>query len=101
MSFLRGQPTCCPRAPVDPRRAAFVALGAMLHRSPVRAGLHESAGRGLKRFVRGELWRRTVGTLLRSSRWPSASSVIKDIKLFFRDTTQLEPAHLLAGARVV
>ncbi len=86
MSFLRGQPDLLP--------AAFVAGGAMLHRSLFAPGFTK-AQEGAERFVRGELWRRTVGTLLRFLPVAKREFVIKDIKLFFCDTTQWSQLILL------
>jgi len=95
MSFLRGQPDLLPLALLWTTAAAFVALGAMLHRSLFAPGFTK-AQEGAERFVRGELWRRTVGTLLRFLPVAKREFVIKDIKLFFRDTTQWSQLILLA-----
>ena len=54
------------------------------------------AQEGAERFVRGELWRRTVGTVLRFLPVAKREFVIKDVKLFFRDTTQWSQLILLA-----
>ena len=95
MSFLRGQPDLLPLALLWTTAAAFVALGAMLHRNLFASGFTK-AQEGAERFVRGELWRRTVGTLLRFLPVAKREFVIKDIKLFFRDTTQWSQLILLA-----
>src|SRR3989449_528793 len=95
MSFLRGQPDLLPVALLWTTAAAFVALGAMLHRSLFAPGFTK-AQEAAERFVRGELWRRTVGTLLRFLPVAKREFVIKDIKLFFRDTTQWSQLILLA-----
>jgi ABC-2 type transport system permease protein len=95
MSFLRGQPDLFPFALLWTTAAAFVALGAMLHRSLFAPGFTK-AQEGAERFVRGELWRRTVGTLLRFLPVAKREFVIKDVKLFFRDTTQWSQLILLA-----
>src|SRR6266540_2415942 len=95
MSFLRGQPDLLPLALLWTTAAAFVAGGAMLHRSLFAPGFTK-AQEGAERFVRGELWRRTVGTLLRFLPVAKREFVIKDIKLFFRDTTQWSQLILLA-----
>src|SRR5882672_2389829 len=95
MSFLRGQPDLLPVALLWTTAAAFVALGAMLHRNLFAPGFTK-AQEGAERFVRGELWRRTVGTVLRFLPVAKREFVIKDIKLFFRDTTQWSQLILLA-----
>src|SRR5437763_1396030 len=59
------------------------------------------AQEGAERFVRGAWWRWTVGTLLRFLPVAKGEFVIKDIKLFFRDTTQWSQLILLAVLVVV
>src|SRR5205085_1916622 len=59
------------------------------------------AQEGAERFVRGGLWRRTVGTLLAFLPVAKREFVLKDIKLFFRDTTQWSQLILLAVLVVV
>src|SRR5205809_7574874 len=100
MSFLRGQPDLLPVALLWTTAAAFVALGAMLHRNLFASGFTK-AQEGAERFVRGEFWRRTVGTLLRFLPVAKREFVIKDIKLFFRDTTQWSQLILLAALVLV
>src|SRR5436305_545849 len=100
MSFLRGQPDLLPVTLLWTTAAAFVALGAMLHRNLFASGFTK-AQEGAERFVRGELWRRTVGTLLRFLPVAKREFVIKDIKLFFRDTTQWSQLILLAALVLV
>jgi ABC-2 type transport system permease protein len=75
--------------------AAFVTLGAMLHRRLFAPGFTK-AQEAAERFVRGGWWRLTVGTLLRFLPVAKREFVIKDIKLFFRDTTQWSQLILLA-----
>jgi ABC-2 type transport system permease protein len=95
MSFLRGQPDLLPVALLWTTAASFVTLGALLHRSLYAPGFTK-AQEGAERFVRGELWRRTVGTVLRFLPVAKREFVIKDVKLFFRDTTQWSQLILLA-----
>jgi len=80
--------------------AAFVTLGAMLHRQLYATGFTK-AQEGAERFVRGVLWRRTVGLALVSLPVAKREFVLKDIKLFFRDTTQWSQLILLAVLVVV
>jgi ABC-2 type transport system permease protein len=94
MSFLRGQPDPLPVALLWTTAASFVTLGALLHRSLYASGFTK-AQEGAERFVRGELWRRTIGTLLRFVPVAKREFVIKDIKMFFRDTTQWSQLILL------
>src|SRR5439155_728156 len=59
------------------------------------------AQEGAERFVRCELWRRTVGTRLRFLPVAKRTFVIKDIQLFFRDTTQWSQLSRLAALVLV
>src|SRR5207247_7384882 len=59
------------------------------------------AQEGAERFVRGTLWRPTVGSLLKPLTVAKREFVLKDIKLFFRDTTQWSQLILLAVLVVV
>ena len=80
--------------------AGFITLGAMLHRQLFAAGFTK-AQEGAERFVRGVLWRRTVGPVLFALPVAKREFVLKDIKLFFRDTTQWSQLILLAVLVVV
>ena len=80
--------------------AAFVTLGAMLHRRLYATGFTK-AQEGAERFVRGVLWRRTVGVALFALPVAKREFVLKDVKLFFRDTTQWSQLILLAVLVVV
>src|SRR2546426_9286771 len=95
MSFLRGQPDLLPVALLWTTAAAFVTLGALLHRQLYAPGFTK-AQEAAERFVRGSVWRATVGTALGFLPVAKREFVIKDIKLFFRDTTQWrsERAHV-------
>src|SRR2546430_12084924 len=76
--------------------AGFVTLGALLHRQLFAPGFTK-AQEAAERFVRGSVWRATVGTALGFLPVAKREFVIKDIKLFFRDTTQWSQLILLAG----
>jgi ABC-2 type transport system permease protein len=80
--------------------AAFVALGAVLHRALYAQGFTK-AQEGAERFIRGGLWRWTVGSMLGFLPIAKREFVLKDIKLFFRDTTQWSQLILLAVLIVV
>src|SRR2546430_2663145 len=95
MSFLRGQPDLLPIALLWSTAAAFVTLGALLHRQLFAPGFTK-AQEAAERFVRGSVWRATVGTALGFLPVAKREFVIKDIKLFFRDTTQWSQLILLA-----
>jgi len=100
MSFLRGPLDLMPLVLLWTTAAAFVTLGAILHRELFAPGFTK-AQEGAQRFVRGGLWRWTVGTLLGFLPVAKREFVLKDIKLFFRDTTQWSQLILLAALVVV
>src|SRR6267154_1024558 len=100
MGYLRGRVDVLPLALLWSTAAAFVTLGALLHRSLFAPGFTK-AQEAAERFVRGTLWRRTVGALLYFLPVAKREFVIKDVKLFFRDTTQWSQLILLAVLVVV
>lgn len=79
---------------------AFVVLGAMLHQRLYHAGFSK-AQEGAERFVRGRAWSGVLARLF--GRMPPARRefVLKDLRLFFRDTTQWSQLILLAVLLVV
>ncbi len=100
MTFLRGEPDPLSLILLWTTAAALLTLGAMLHRVLYAPGFTK-AQEGAERFVRGAWWRWTVGTLLGFLPVAKREFVIKDIKLFFRDTTQWSQLILLAVLVVV
>ncbi|HEY6159521.1 MAG TPA: hypothetical protein VIV88_18905 [Gemmatimonadales bacterium] len=100
MTFLRGEPDPFSLVLLWTTAAALVTLGAMLHRALFAPGFTK-AQEGAERFVRGALWRWTVGTLLGFLPVAKREFVLKDVKLFFRDTTQWSQLILLAVLVVV
>jgi len=100
MSYLRHAPDPLPLLLLWTTAAGFVALGAMLHAALFAQGFTK-AQEGAERFIRGGLWRWTVGNVLRPLAVAKREFVLKDIKLFFRDTTQWSQLILLAVLVVV
>lgn len=100
MGFLRHDLDPLPLALLWTTAAAFITLGAMLHQRLFAAGFTK-AQEGAERFVRGIFWRRTVGTALLPLPVAKREFVLKDVKLFFRDTTQWSQLILLAVLVVV
>ena len=100
MSFLRGSVDPLPLLLLWTTAAAFVTLGALLHQRLFATGFTK-AQEGAERFVRGVFWRRTVGAALFPLSVSKREFIIKDIKLFFRDTTQWSQLILLAVLVVV
>jgi len=74
--------------------AAFVVLGAMLH-SVLYATGFTKAQEGAERFVKGWIWRAVFDPMFRWLSVARREFIIKDLKLFFRDTTQWSQLILL------
>src|SRR6266853_1982972 len=100
MGFLRNEFDPLPLVLLWSTAAAFVTFGALLHRALYTQGFTK-AQEGAERFIRGGLWRWTVGSLLGWLPVAKREFVLKDIKLFFRDTTQWSQLILLAVLIVV
>ncbi len=78
---------------------ATVVLGAMLHYALYPTGFTK-AQEGAERFVKGWLWAALLNPLFSPLSVSKREFVIKDLKLFFRDTTQWSQLILL-GVLVV
>ena len=100
MGYLRHDVDPLPLALLWTTAAGFITLGAVLHRELFATGFTK-AQEGAERFVRGVLWRRTVGAALFPLPVAKREFVLKDVKLFFRDTTQWSQLILLAVLVVV
>ncbi len=100
MNWLRQVADPLPIVLLWTTAAAFVVLGAMLHARLYHAGFSK-AQEGAERFVRGRGWSSAVTRLF--GRMPAARRefVLKDLRLFFRDTTQWSQLILLAVLLVV
>jgi len=100
MGYLRHELDPFPLVMLWTTAAAFVAIGALLHRALYAQGFTK-AQEGAERFIRGGFWRWTVGSLLGWLPVAKREFVLKDIKLFFRDTSQWSQLILLAVLVVV
>ena len=100
MGYLRHDLDPLPLVVLWTTAAAFVTLGALLHRGLFPQGFTK-AQEGAERFIRGGFWRWTVGGLLKPLPVAKREFVLKDIRLFFRDTTQWSQLILLAVLVVV
>lgn len=100
MGYLRHDVDPLPLALLWTTAAGFITLGALLHGRLFATGFTK-AQEGAERFVRGILWRRTVGVALIPLPVAKREFVLKDVKLFFRDTTQWSQLILLAVLVVV
>ncbi len=95
MGYLRGKVDAMPLVLLWSTATAFVTLGAMLHRRLYAPGFTK-AQEAAERFVRGGVWQLTIGKALGFLPVGKREFVIKDVKLFFRDTTQWSQLILLA-----
>ncbi|OLC72459.1 MAG: hypothetical protein AUH78_16085 [Gemmatimonadetes bacterium 13_1_40CM_4_69_8] len=100
MGYLRHSLDPLPLVLLWTTAAAFITLGALLHRELFATGFTK-AQEGAERFIRGRFWHWTIGALLRPLPVAKREFVLKDIKLFFRDTTQWSQLILLAVLVVV
>jgi ABC-2 type transport system permease protein len=100
MGYLRHSFDPLPLVLLWTTAAGFITLGAMLHRELFAQGFTK-AQEGAERFVRGAFWRWTIGGVLRPLPVAKREFVLKDIKLFFRDTTQWSQLILLGVLVVV
>lgn len=100
MGFLRHAVDPLPLALLWSTAAGFVTLGAMLHAALYPTGFTK-AQEGAERFVRGRFWRWTMGWLFAALPPAKREFVLKDIKVFFRDTTQWSQLILLGVLVVV
>ncbi len=80
--------------------AAFLVLGAMLHGRLYHSGFSK-AQEGAEQFVRGRAWSGVLARLFRNMPPSRREFVLKDLRLFFRDTTQWSQLILLAVLLVV
>ncbi|MDE3054698.1 MAG: hypothetical protein KGJ70_12480, partial [Gemmatimonadota bacterium] len=80
--------------------AAAVALGAMLHRAYYLKGFSKAQESGAH-WVRGRLMRRIAMTLFRPLSVLKRELILKELRLFFRDTTQWSQLILLGVLVVV
>jgi len=100
MRYLQDVPDPLPLALLWTTAAAFVTFGAILHRGLFATGFTK-AQEAAERFVSGKFWDRTVGRALATLPAAKREFVLKDVKLFFRDTTQWSQLILLAVLIVV
>jgi len=79
---------------------AFVAVGAALHFKLYWTGFSK-AQEGAERFVRGGKWGTALSWILKPLPVQRREFIIKDLRLFFRDTTQWSQLILLGVLMVV
>jgi ABC-2 type transport system permease protein len=100
MSWLRQEPDILPFFLLWSTAAAFIVLGAMLHRSLYAKGFSKSQESG-ERWVRDNVFASVLGELLKPFGIVRRELVLKEVRLFFRDTTQWSQLILLAVLVIV
>lgn len=100
MSYLEGRPDWLAVFLVWSSAAGCVVLGAWLHTRLYATGFTK-AQEGAERFVRGGFWNWTLGWLLNPFGAARREFILKDLRLFFRDTTQWSQLILLAALLIV
>jgi ABC-2 type transport system permease protein len=100
MGYLTGPFDALPIYLLATTAAAAVVLGSALHQR-LYAPAFTRAQEGAERFVRAGAWQRVLAVLLRPAGTAQREFIIKDAKLFFRDTTQWSQLILLAVLVVV
>jgi ABC-2 type transport system permease protein len=96
MSYLTGTPDWLAVFLVWSSAAALVVLGAAIHGRLFPVG-YSRAQEGAERFVRGGFWNWSLGWILARLGPSRREFVLKDLRLFFRDTTQWSQLILLAA----
>jgi ABC-2 type transport system permease protein len=94
MAYLAGPVDVFPLILLWSTAAAFVVLGAALNAALFPSSFSK-AQEGAERFVKGWIWQTILNPLLRPLSVSKREFIIKDIKLFFRDTTQWSQLILL------
>ncbi len=100
MGFLVGPFDVLPIFMLWSTAASFVVLGALLHRALYATGFTK-AQEGAERFVKGWVWRAILDPLFKPLAVAKREFIIKDLKLFFRDTTQWSQLILLGVLIVI
>ncbi len=100
MGWLRNSFDFLPLFLLWSTAAAFVTLGALLHWKLYAQGFTK-AQEGAERFIRGGFWKWSLGWVLKPLTVAKREFVLKDVRLFFRDTTQWSQLILLAVLVVV
>ena len=100
MSSLLGIPDALPYYLLWSTAAAFVVLGALLHRSLYASGFTK-AQESSERWARGTHLKRLANTVLAPFGTVRRELLMKETRVFFRDTTQWSQLILLAVLVVV
>ena len=96
MTYLTGKTDWLVVGLVWSSAAAFIVVGAWIHAKLFAVG-YTRAQEGAERFVRGGFWNASLGWALGRMGPSKREFILKDLRLFFRDTTQWSQLILLAA----
>jgi ABC-2 type transport system permease protein len=100
MSWLREEPDMLPYFLLWSTAAAFIVLGAILHRGLYAKGFTKSQESG-ERWIRDNVFASLLGQMLKPFGILRRELILKEVRLFFRDTTQWSQLILLAVLVIV
>jgi ABC-2 type transport system permease protein len=100
MSWLREEPDMLPYFLLWSTAAAFIVLGAILHRALYAKGFTKSQESG-ERWIRDNVFASLLGQMLKPFGILRRELILKEVRLFFRDTTQWSQLILLAVLVIV
>jgi ABC-2 type transport system permease protein len=100
MSWLREEPDMLPFFLLWSTAAAFIVLGAILHRVLYAKGFTKSQESG-ERWIRDNVLTSLLGHVLRPFGVARRELILKEVRLFFRDTTQWSQLILLGVLVIV
>lgn len=100
MGYLVGPFEVLPLFLLWSTAAASVVFGAAIHQTLYTRG-YTRAQEGAERFVKGWIWRVIFDPLFKPLSVSKREFIVKDLKLFFRDTTQWSQLILLAVLVVI
>jgi ABC-2 type transport system permease protein len=100
MGYLVGPFEVFPLFSLWSTAAASVVFGATVHQKLYARG-YTRAQEGAERFVKGWIWRVIFDPLFKPLSVSKREFIVKDLKLFFRDTTQWSQLILLAVLVVI
>ncbi|HEY8164329.1 MAG TPA: hypothetical protein VIF83_02125, partial [Gemmatimonadaceae bacterium] len=100
MSWLRDEPDMLPFFLLWSTAAAFIVLGAVLHRALYAKGFTKSQESG-ERWIRENVFASLFARALKPFGIVKRELILKEVRLFFRDTTQWSQLILLAVLVIV
>ena len=101
MAWLRGTPDPLPLYLLWSTAAAFFVLGALLHRALYPQGFSKAQESGQRAARGGGVFSRAISAVMRPAGVVRRELVLKELRVFFRDTTQWSQLILLGVLVIV